>query len=134
MNMRAPHSSLLRNLLSPGTLPRRGGDLIIGVLALLHLLVLASFVFVLGLASNAKAADDICKGSNLLVEMEKSDPTRFRSLQAEAAKVANGLSGQGWVQINVMQKMLVAAIQPQQGRRLPPASSIKTTVGSSWPA
>lgn len=90
MNMRAPHSSLLRNLLSPGTLPRRGGDLIIGVLALLHLLVLASFFFVLGLAGHAKAADDICKGSNLLVEMEKSDPARFRSLQAEAAKVANG--------------------------------------------
>lgn len=51
-----------------------------------------------------------------------------------AAKDANGLSVQGRVQINVMQKMLVEAIQPHQGRRLPPAFSIKITVGSSWPA
>jgi hypothetical protein len=63
-----------------------------------------------------------------------SDLAKRRHMIIVAAKDANGLSVQGRVQINVMQKMLVEAIQPHQGRRLPPAFSIKTTVGSSWPA
>lgn len=74
---------------------RDPGSLTLAFLALLHVLALVSFFFVLGLAGEAKAAEEACKGSNLLVEMEKTEPEKFRALQTEAAKVANG-EGKFW--------------------------------------
>ncbi len=90
MNTRAPHFVSLRSLLSRSLVSRTGSELALGMIALLHLLALLSFFFVLGLASEAKSAEEACRGSNLLVEMEKSDPARYRTIQAESEKVANG--------------------------------------------
>lgn len=90
MNTRAPHFFVLRRLLTRGLHQSVTSGGALGMIALIHLLALISFFVVLGFAAQARSAEDICRGSNLLSEMERADPARYRSIQAEGAKVANG--------------------------------------------
>jgi hypothetical protein len=74
------------------SLLRRPGDLALWALAALHLLLLFSFLLVIGSLQPARAADEACHGKNLLTEMQANDPAGYAALQAEADKVENGKS------------------------------------------
>lgn len=73
------------------SLLRRPGDLALFALAALHLLLLLSFLLVLGSLQPARA-EEACHGKNLLTEMQAKDPTAYAALQADAGKVENGRS------------------------------------------
>lgn len=73
------------------SLLRRPGDLALFALAALHLLLLLSFLLVLGSLQPARA-EETCHGKNLLTEMQAKDPTAYAALQADADRVENGRS------------------------------------------
>ncbi|MCO5733596.1 TraB/GumN family protein [Rhizobium sp. SSA_523] len=68
-------------------------DLALWALAGLHLLLLLSFLLILGALNPAGAAqDDACRGTDLLAAMRAEDPAGYARLQAEAAEIENGNS------------------------------------------
>ncbi|WP_436799553.1 TraB/GumN family protein [Rhizobium oryzicola] len=70
---------------------RRVSDLALWALASLHLLVLVSFLIILGFVSKAKAEDaGACGGRNILADMKQQDPAAYAAVETEAAKVPNG--------------------------------------------
>lgn len=74
---------------------RQPADLLLAALAALHSLAFLSFLAVLivvclGWSERAHAQDAVCKGQNLLTQLQKSDPAAYRKLQAEANAVQNG--------------------------------------------
>ncbi|MCL6707396.1 TraB/GumN family protein [Pseudomonas sp. R2.Fl] len=69
---------------------RQVGDLVLWTFAALHVLMAASLLFVLLFVVPAHAADDACGGKNLLAELRQSDPSAYRAIEADAAKVPNG--------------------------------------------
>ncbi|OAP39083.1 polysaccharide biosynthesis protein GumN [Sinorhizobium glycinis] len=61
------------------------------LIALLHVLLAASLFVVLFSLSKAEAAENTdCGGSNVLAELERSDPARLAAIRREADAVPNG--------------------------------------------
>ena len=60
------------------------------LIALLHVVLAASLVVALFFVAEADAQEAECGGSNVLTALAKSDPTKFATLEAEAAAVPNG--------------------------------------------
>lgn len=83
---------ITRALSRSASLLRRPGDLALWALAALHLLLLLSFLLVIGGLQPARAADETCHGKNLLTEMKAKEPAVYAALQADADKVDNGKS------------------------------------------
>ena len=70
----------------------RLGDTLLWLLASLHVTALAVLALTLLSLSQANAAEQsiTCAGSDLLVDMQKSDPARYDTILAEAKKIPNG--------------------------------------------
>ena len=61
------------------------------MLAAANLLLLAAFLFVLAFATNqARAEPPACKGKDLFVEMQQTEPAEIAKLEAKAAETLNG--------------------------------------------
>lgn len=75
----------------------RMGDALLWLLAALHVAAIAVLVTTLLSVGEAHAADDPieCKGTNLLVEMQKKEPARYDAIVAEAKETPNG-NGAFW--------------------------------------
>jgi uncharacterized protein YbaP (TraB family) len=75
---------------------KRAQDLTLWLLAAVHVLVLLSFLVVLGVMAPAHAQDTeedaACGARNLMVEMKAQDPAGYAALVAEGDKVPNGKS------------------------------------------
>ncbi|WP_252192949.1 TraB/GumN family protein [Rhizobium sp. CSW-27] len=70
----------------------RPGDLLLRMLATLHVLALLSFLLVLGWLQPVAAAEDSCGGTNLAAQMQATDPAAYARIRGEADRVANGRS------------------------------------------
>ncbi|MCP8895971.1 TraB/GumN family protein [Shinella daejeonensis] len=74
-----------------GPLADRLADAALGMLAAVHVLAALAVLIVLFSLSPARAQTAAeCGGDNLLVRMEKDDPTAFATVRAEADAVRNG--------------------------------------------
>jgi len=70
----------------------RFGNALLWLFAALHLAALSILLMTLLTLSDASAAEqtDACRGSDILVEMQKSDPSAYAAIVAEASKTPNG--------------------------------------------
>jgi uncharacterized protein YbaP (TraB family) len=66
------------------------GNLLLWLMAALHMLLLAALLAVLLAARPATAADESCTGRNLMVELQQNDPTRYAEALKEADATPNG--------------------------------------------
>lgn len=72
-------------------LPKRLDAIALWLIAALHLAVAVSFLIILFSLSQAHAAEpESCGGTNLLTEMQQSDPERYAAVVSEGDKVPNG--------------------------------------------
>ena len=85
-------TSLLRPQNLTSTLMGRTGDAILWLLASLHLTAVTVLVFTLFSLGSAQAAEPYvtCTGTDILTDMQKSDPAKYRQIEDEAAKIPNG--------------------------------------------
>ncbi|MFB9947840.1 TraB/GumN family protein [Rhizobium puerariae] len=75
---------------SAGAFFRRAQNLTLWLIAAAHLVALVSLLLVLGSLSPARAEAPACTGANLLEEMKGENPSLYRQILAEGAKVPNG--------------------------------------------
>ncbi len=67
------------------------GDLVLGLIAALHVALLVATAFVLFSVSPARAGEPpACTGEDLLPALQKTDPATYDKIVAEAAKTPNG--------------------------------------------
>ena len=72
----------------PSSLP---GDIVLGLIAALHVALLVATAFVLFAVSPAKAGEPpVCSGENLLPALQKTDLAAYDKIVDEAAKTPNG--------------------------------------------
>lgn len=79
------------------TLMGKTGDALLWLLAALHVTAVAILLMTLLSFSEAGAAEQkiACTGSDILVEMRKTDPQAFAKIEQEAAAIPNG-KGNFW--------------------------------------
>ncbi|KFB08771.1 TraB/GumN family protein [Nitratireductor basaltis] len=75
--------------------PEMLSDTLLRLVGILHLLAFTSFLLALLGATQVRAADDACRGRDLLHEVRANEPERFAAIEKEAAGVVNG-SGLLW--------------------------------------
>lgn len=66
------------------------GNLLLGLIAAFHMLLLAALLVALLAARPATAADETCTGRNLMVELQQNDPARYAEALKEADATPNG--------------------------------------------
>ncbi len=73
-----------------GAFFQRAQSLTLWLIAAIHVVALASLLLVLGSLSPARAEEAGCGGTNLLEEMKAENPSLYKQVVAEGAKVPNG--------------------------------------------
>ncbi len=70
----------------------RLGDALLWLLASLHVAAIAVLLLTMLSLSEANAAEQpiVCAGSNLLIDMQKTDPARYAAILADAKQIPNG--------------------------------------------
>lgn len=66
------------------------GDTTLWFLAMVHMAVLITFVFIAATLTPAGAAEPVCVGKNLLAELKGNDPALYAEAEAEANAIPNG--------------------------------------------
>lgn len=72
------------------TVLKRAQNAFLWMVAILHVLLLASLILVLGSLSKAHAGEPVCGGKNLLEEVKAEKPALYDEILAESARVPNG--------------------------------------------
>jgi uncharacterized protein YbaP (TraB family) len=87
------HAMIAASLPSlPGMFLKHVQNLVLWMLAALHLLALVSFLVILGVMTPAHAEDAACGARNLMDEMKAEDPAGYAQMIAEGDKIPNGKS------------------------------------------
>ncbi|TCU16580.1 hypothetical protein EV132_105337 [Rhizobium sullae] len=68
----------------------RPGNILLLLIAALHMLLAATLLATLLSVSSAQAADDTCTGKNLMIELQQKNPARYAEVVKEADAVPNG--------------------------------------------